>query len=96
MNESDDRQPTYRVTSTSRQSAIVERQYLTLGNRDDHTTRRYIDPTQVENTRTPEATVKVSIGHERRSRADGPWSEEPRFNLATLQASQQVRINLDS
>jgi hypothetical protein len=96
MNESDVRQPTYRVTSTSRQSAIVERQFLTLGDEDDRLTRWYDDPTQVEYTRSPEVTVKVSIGHERRARAGRPWIEEPRLTLATVPAGRQVPINLNS
>ena len=96
MTESGERQPTYRVSSTSRQSAVVERQYLTLGDRDDRRTRRYIDPEQVENPRNTKATVEVTIGHERRSRADKPWEEEPSFNLATMPAGHQVRIHLDS
>lgn len=96
MTDSDERQPSYRVSSTSRQSAIVERQYLTLGDREDRLTRKYIDPMQVENPRNREAAVKVVIGHQRRSTSCGPWAEEPPFNLATLPAGQQVRVALDS
>lgn len=96
MSESEERQQTYRVTSTSRQSAIVERQLLTLGDRDDRLTRKYIDPLQVDNPRNADATVKLTIGHQRRSKADGPWGEEPAFNFGTLPAGQQVRITLDS
>lgn len=96
MNDWGERQPSYRVSSTSRQSAIVERQYLTLGDRDERLTREYIDPMQVDNPRDPEASVKIAIGHERRAKVGGPWEEEPPSNLAKLPAGQQVRITLDS
>lgn len=87
----------YRVTSSSRRSAVVQRQFLTLRDPSDtKLTRKYIDPTVVENPRDPRAAVEITLGHQRRARTGAPWEEEPPFNLARLPAGQEVRLILDS
>lgn len=92
-----DEEARYRVTSTSRQSAEVEPQVLSLRREDDGSlTRRIIQPLVVENPNNPEASLKITFCHQRRRTAGGPWVAEPAFNLATLKAGDQVRLSLSS
>ncbi len=87
----------YRVASTSRQSAAVEQQVLSLRREDDGSlTRRVIQPLIVENPNNPEASLKITFSHQRRRAAGRPWDEEPAFNLATMRAGDQVRLSLSS
>jgi hypothetical protein len=87
----------YRVTSTSRQSAAVEQQVLSLRREvDGSLTRRVIEPLIVDNPNNPQASLKITFSHQRRRAAGRPWEEEPAFNLATLRAGDQVRLSLSS
>lgn len=87
----------YRVASTSRQSAAVEQQVLSLRRKDDGSlTRRIIEPLIVDNPNNPEASLKITFSHQRRRAAGHPWEEEPAFNLATMRAGDQVRLTLSS
>ena len=44
---------------------------------------------------TPDATLRATLVYQRRAKADGPWTED-NFNLATLHAGQDVRMELHS
>ena len=93
----DESEGRYLVSSTSRQSARVEPQVLSLRREDDGSlTRRIIEPLIVENPGTPEASVKIAITHQRRRTAGGPWENEAAFNLATMRADEQIRLALSS
>jgi hypothetical protein len=87
----------YRVSSTSRHSARVESQTLSLRRNDDGSlTRRIIEPLVVENAKQPEATVKVTFAHERRKVGGTTWDAEPAFNLGTLKAGEEIRLALSA
>ena len=87
----------YRVTSTSRTSAQVEDQVLSLRRNDDGTlTRRIIEPLVVVNRNQPEATVKITFAHQRRRTDDGPWQAEPPFILSTMKVGEEIRLALSA
>jgi len=86
----------YDIRSTSLQSAEVNPQTLSLRVNDDGAmTRRIIDAEIVENPGQPDATVSVSLRHQRRGFRDGRW-EDLSFNLATLKARQEVSLGLSA
>jgi len=85
----------YRVVSTSSRTAAVEPVVLSLRENDDGAlTRRVLLPTVVVNTGEPDASVHVTIAHQRRARAGAQWDEPSQFSLARLRAGEEIRLDL--
>lgn len=82
---------TYTTQSTSRQSAVVELRILS----QSATTRKVIVPMIVENRGNPEAGVKITIVHQRKSRR-GDWENMESPSLTTLHAGEAAKMALDS
>lgn len=87
----------YRVTSTSRQSAgVSDIPIALLSSSRDGMTRRILRPIIVNNQNNPEATVSVTICHQKRSSRLAPWEDVDCFDLRHLHAGEEVRLHLDS
>jgi hypothetical protein len=81
----------YEMLSTSRQSALLSDVVL----RETATTRLIARPEIVENDNAPEAGVRITFIHQRRS-MNAPWSDIPSDSLGALKAGEGFRLHLDS
>ena len=81
----------YEMTSTSRQSAFL--QDVTL--RETNTTRLIARAEIVVNPNHPDAGVKVTFVHQRRSVSD-TWEDLPTEPLSALKAGEGFKLRLDS
>src|SRR5260370_23335036 len=80
----------YEMTSTSRQSAFL--QDVTL--RETNTTRLIARAEIVVNPNHPDAGVKVTFVHQRRSVSD-TWEDLPTEPLSALKAGEGFKLPLD-
>jgi hypothetical protein len=85
----------YHVEVTSRDSAGVEDIPLTPP-ADDKGTRRLIRPQIVNNAHEAEASVQVTLMHQKRHKRNEEWEDAESFSLASLKAGQEVRFQLDT
>src|ERR1700682_1372456 len=76
----------YEMLSTSRQSALLSDVVL----RETATTRLIARPEIVENDNAPEAGVRITFIHQRRS-MNAPWSDIPSDSLGALKAGEGFR-----
>lgn len=79
----------YEIERTSLQSAAVSDKILA----ETTTTRLVLRPGIVENRKTPDATIKVSLVHQRKS-PNGTWEDTPTMALSSLKAGEQVKLAL--
>jgi hypothetical protein len=87
---------TYGAQSTSRRTAIFEPVEIALRENPDGSQRRLaLKVSAVEDPPTAGATLRATFVYQHRRRADEDWTED-NFNLATLRAGQEVRIELHS
>lgn len=87
---------TYGARSTSRRTAIFEPVEITLRESPEGSQRRLVlKVSAVEDPPTPGATLRATFAYQHRRRSDDDWSED-NFNLATLRAGQEVRMELHS
>ena len=92
----DEGQASYEVRSTSRRTATVEPIVISLRENEDGSARRLrLVTTFVDSPPTPDATLRATLVYQRRITVSGPWIED-NFNLATLRAGQEVRMELHS
>lgn len=86
----------YEIRSTSRRTAAVEPIEISLRENPDGSSRRLaLKVTFVNNQTTPDATLQASFVYQHRRRSQDDWTED-NFNLATLRAGQEVRMELHS
>ena len=91
-----DESGSYEIRSTSRRTAAVEPIEITLRENADGSAKRLVlKVTLVTNQAIPEATLQATFAYQHRPRTHGSWSED-NFNLATLRAGQEVRMELHS
>lgn len=81
----------YEIQRTSLQSAAVSDRVLA----ETTTTRLVLRPDIVENRKNPDATIKVSLFHQRKS-LNGTWEDTPTMPLSSLKAGEQVKLTLHS
>jgi hypothetical protein len=81
----------YQTSSTSSATAIVEDRVLTQG----ATTRKVLRATIHENPNDPDATVDVTLIHQRK-RQDDSWADEEGPSLNTLKAGEAAKFTLSS
>lgn len=81
----------YEIQRTSLQSAAVSDRVLA----ETTTTRLVLRPDIVENRKNPDATIKVSLVHQRKS-PNGAWEDSPTMPLSSLKAGEQVKLTLHS
>lgn len=81
----------YDIQRTSLQSAAVSDRVLA----ETTTTRLVLRPDIVENRKNPDATIKVSLIHQRKS-PNGTWEDAPNIPLSSLKAGEQVKLTLHS
>lgn len=87
---------TYAVRSTSSRTAVFEPVEITLRENPDGSQRRLIlKVSAVEDPPVPGATLRATLVYQHRRRSDEDWAED-NFNLATLHAGQEVRMDLHS
>ncbi len=79
----------YEIQRTSLQSAAVSDRVLA----ETTTTRLVLRPDIVENQKSPDAKVKVSLIHQRKS-PNGTWEDTPTIPLNSLKAGEQVKLTL--
>lgn len=81
----------YEIQRTSLQSASVLDKVLA----ETTTTRLVLRPDIVENPKKPDAKIKVSLIHQRKS-PNGTWEDAPTIPLSSLKAGEQVKLTLHS
>lgn len=81
----------YEIQRTSLQSAAVSDKVLA----ETTTTRLVLRPDIVENPNSPDAKVKVSLIHQRKS-PNGRWEDAPTIPLSSLKAGEQIKLTLHS
>src|SRR5216683_1476847 len=81
----------YEIQRTSLQSAAVSDKVLA----ETKTTRLVLRPEIVGNPNNPDARVKISLIHQRKSLKD-KWEDAPAEPLSTLKAGEQVKFILHS
>jgi len=79
----------YEIQRTSLQSAAVSDRVLA----ETTTTRMVLRPDIVENRKNPDATIKVSLVHQRKA-PNGTWEDTPTIPLSSLKAGEQVKLTL--
>jgi hypothetical protein len=79
----------YEIQRTSLQSAAVSDRVLA----ETTTTRLVLRPDIVENRKNPDATIKVSLVHQRKS-PNGTWEDTPTIPLSSLKAGEQIKLTL--
>ncbi len=79
----------YEIQRTSLQSAAVSDRVLA----ETTTTRLVLRSDIVENRKNPDATIKVSIVHQRKS-PNSTWEDTPTIPLSSLKAGEQVKLTL--
>ncbi len=93
---SDEDVSTYGVRSTSRRTADFDPVEVVLRENPDGSQRRLVlKVSEVEDPPTPGATLRATFVYQHRRKADEDWAED-NFNLATLHAGQEVRMELHS
>lgn len=86
----------YEARSTSRRTAVFDPVEIVLRENPDGSQRRLVLKVRaVDDPPTPGATLSATFVYQHRRRADGEWAED-NFNLATLRAGQEVRMELHS
>lgn len=86
----------YEARSTSRRTAVFDPVQITLRENPDGSQRRLVlKVSAVDDPPTPGATLSATFVYQHRRRADEDWAED-NFNLATLRAGQEVRMELHS
>jgi hypothetical protein len=81
----------YRTSSSSNESAIVADRVLGQG----ATTRKLLRATIHDNPREPDATVDVTLVHQRKGPNDA-WEDLPGASLSALEAGEAARFTLSS
>ena len=81
----------YEIQRTSLQSAAVSDKVLA----ETTTTRLVLRPDIVENPKNPDAKIKVSLIHQRKS-PNATWEDTPTIPLSSLKAGEQVKFTLHS
>jgi len=81
----------YEVQSTSQQSAVVQGKVLS----STSTTRLFLMPEIVRNSKDADAKVKITLVHQRKT-AKGAWENEPSPPLSSLGAGEARKFLLDS
>ncbi|MFO7568130.1 MAG: Shedu immune nuclease family protein [Enhygromyxa sp.] len=81
----------YSTSSTSRSTAIVEDRVLSQGS----TTRKLLRAQIHDNPREPDATVGITLVHQRK-RPKGAWEDLPGRPLSALEAGEAARFTLSS
>ena len=81
----------YEIQRTSLQSAAVSDRVLA----ETTITRLVLRPDIVENPKSPDAKVKVSLIHQRKS-PNGTWEDTPTIPLSSLKAGEQIKLTLHS
>ena len=81
----------FRVTGSSSNSATVEDRVLA----ETATTRKVLRATIHENPHDPDATVRVTLVHQRK-RADDAWEDEDGPSLNALKAGEAAKFTLSS
>lgn len=81
----------YEIHSTSSQSAVVDGKELS----STATTRLFVLPEIVENEKNPDAKVKITLVHQRKT-PSGAWENEASPSLAKLTAGEARKFHLDS
>lgn len=81
----------YEIQRTSLQSAAVSDRILA----ETTTTRLMLRPDIVENPKSPDAKVKISLIHQRKS-PNGTWEDTPTIPLSSLKAGEQIKLTLHS
>jgi hypothetical protein len=93
---SDDEPGTYNVAGKPWGVGEGERIFLSIRpDEDGRTVRRGFDFAVVPNRSDPDATVEITLHHQRRGKAEGEWDDEP-FLLYSLTAGQAIRLPLNS
>jgi len=86
----------YEARSTSRRTAVFDPVEIVLRENPDGSQRRLVlKVSAVDDPPTPGATLGATFVYQHRRRADDDWAED-NFNLATLKAGQEVRMELHS
>jgi hypothetical protein len=86
----------YVARSTSRRTAEFEPVEIVLRENPDGSQRRLVvKVSQLTDPPTAGATLRATFVYQHRRKADADWSED-NFNLATLRAGQEVRLELHS
>jgi hypothetical protein len=87
---------TYNVSGKPWGIAEGERIFLSIrSNEEGSEVRRGFDYTFVPNTAKPDATVEITLHHQRRGKATGAWAPTP-FLLYHLKAGEAIRLPLNS
>lgn len=87
---------TYDARSTSRRTAVFDPVEIVVRENPDGSQRRLVlKVSAVDDPPTAGATLSATFVYQHRRKADEDWSEE-NFNLATLRAGLEVRMELHS
>jgi hypothetical protein len=86
----------YALRSTSRASAVAQDIPLDGDATKSMLTRRIARATLVDNVHDKANSVKVTIMHQRRANAAASWQDADSYNLATMKAGQQIKLDLTS
>ena len=81
----------YEIKTTSRQSATISDKVLA----ETTTTRLILRPELIQNPNNPEASVRITLVHQRKS-GTGKWEDLPTKPLSALRADEQVNFSLRS
>jgi len=81
----------YEVKRTSLQSAVVSERVLS----ETSTTRLVLKPELVVNPNNPDAKVKITLVHQRKS-PKGTWEEAATIPFSTLKSGEEVKMPLHS
>ena len=81
----------YTTTSTSKHTATVSDRVLS----ESTTTRKVLRSELVDNEKNPDATVRITIVHQRKKKGD-EWEDLPSDSLAKLKAGEQAKMSLDT
>jgi hypothetical protein len=69
---------------------------ITPPQEDAATSRRIVRATIVNNIHEQEASVQVTICHQRRHKTKEPWQDVDSFSLSTLKGGEEARLKLDA
>jgi antiviral defense system Shedu protein SduA len=83
----------YEFQRTSLQSAAGSDKVLAES--DSKTTRLLLENIVVENQKNPDAKIKISFVHQRKT-LKGTWEDTPTKPLSSLKAGEQIKLILDS
>jgi Domain of unknown function (DUF4263) len=87
---------TYKVAGKPWGVAEGERIFLSIRpDADSSPVLRGLDFAIVRNSKDPDATVEITLHHQRRRKTKDGWADEP-FLLYNLKANQAIRLPLDS